>query len=256
MSIHSQGVVPKNVISLPAADAVDRRLARAIRWLTPLAAALLAAALSAAWLYAPQDAIQGPAQRIFYVHVPLAWTAFLAFGVVFAGSIAYLWKRSAAADLVARCAAEVGVVLCTAVLITGMLWGKPVWGTWWTWDARLTLTLVLWLIYVAYVLVRSMVDDRERAARFGAVLGIVGALDIPFIHFAVTWWRTLHPQAVVIKAGGPALPGAMLVTLFAGVVAMTAVFAALLLLRIRVERVAERAEALLDARWQRAQVAA
>ena len=245
-----------NVVPLPVADTADRRLARAIRWSAPIAAALLAAALWAAWFYAPQDAVQGPAQRIFYVHVPLAWTAFLAFGVVFVGSVAYLWRRSEVADLVARCAAEVGVVLCTAVLITGMLWGKPVWGTWWTWDARLTLTLVLWLIYVAYVLVRSMVDDRERAARFGAVLGIIGALDIPFIHFAVTWWRTLHPQAVVIKAGGPSLPGTMLVTLIAGVVAMTAVFATLLLLRIRVARVAERAEALQAARWQRAQIAA
>ncbi|HEU5317269.1 MAG TPA: cytochrome c biogenesis protein CcsA [Chloroflexota bacterium] len=220
----------------------DHRLGLAVRVGAPLTALLALASLWADWFYAPQDTVQGPAQRIFYVHVPLAWTAFLAFGVVCVASVAYLVTRRGGWDLLARCAAEVGVVLCTAVLATGMLWGKPVWGTWWTWDARLTSTLVLWLIYVAYVMLRGMVEDRERAARYAAVLGIVGALDIPFIHFAVLWWRTLHPQPVVVRADGPALPPTMLATLMLGLITMTAVFVTLLLLRIRVERAAERLE--------------
>jgi heme exporter protein C len=223
---------------------LDWWLARLTPVLAVLSAALVLAALYAAWLVAPEEAIQGPAQRIFYTHVPLAWTAYLAFGVVFVASIGYLWTRRPGWDLLARCSAEVGVVITTAVLITGSLWGKPIWGTWWTWDARLTSTLVLWLIYVGYLMLRSMVVDQERAARYAAVVGIAGAFDIPFIHFAVLWWRTLHPQPVVLREGGPTLPSTMLATLLIGVAAFTVVYVTLLITRIRVERARERLDDL------------
>ena len=222
---------------------LNRRL---LTILTVLAIPAMLVSLWAAWIMAPEEATQGAAQRIFYVHVPLAWTAFLAFGIVFVASIGYLWTRRPSWDVVARCAAEVGVVLTTLVLIAGSLWGKPIWGTWWTWDARLTLTLVLWLIYLGYLMLRSTIADQARAARFGAVVGIVGALDIPFIFFAVQWWRTLHPQAVVLRSGGPSLPPAMLGALLIGLVAYTILFAVLLMLRVRVEVAQEGVDALLD----------
>lgn len=212
----------------------------AVPGLTAAAALCMVAALYVAWLVAPEEATQGPAQRIFYVHVPLAWTAYLAFGVVFVASVGYLWQRRAGWDVVARSSAEIGVVITTAVLLTGSLWAKPIWGTWWTWDARLTTTLVLWLIYLAYLMLRSTVADPDRAARYAAVLGIVGALDIPFIHFSVQWWRTLHPEAVVLRPGGSALPPVMLMALMIGLAGFTLLYAALLLQRVRLEQARER----------------
>jgi heme exporter protein C len=226
---------------------MSTRFARVTQVLTVLTGVCVLAALFWAWLVAPEEASQGTAQRIFYMHVPLAWTAYLAFGVVFVTSIGYLWQRRTGWDVVARSSAEVGVVLTTLVLLTGSLWAKPIWGTWWTWDARLTTTLVLWLIYLAYLMLRSTVTDQTKAARYAAVLGIIGALDIPFIHYSVQWWRTLHPQAVVLRSGGPSLPPSMLAALLIGLVAFTLLYLVLLLQRINLEWSREHLEDVREA---------
>ncbi len=183
--------------------------------------------------FTPTEAIQGPAQKIFYVHAPSAWVAFLAFGLVGLTSVLYLWLREDRLDRVAESSAEVGVVFTTVVLITGPLWGKPVWGTYWTWDARLTLTLFLWFIYVAYLVLRGAVDDRDMRARYSAVLGILGALLVPFIHLSVYLFRTLHPRPIVMKPSAPSLPGEMLTTLLIAFAAFTLLYVALLRARYR-----------------------
>src|SRR5438067_1346987 len=173
-------------------------------------ATILALGASAAMIvfYVPTDRVQGVVQRIFYIHVPLAWVAYLAFFVVFVASVAYLWKRNIWWDELARASVEIGVLFTTLFLIVGSLWAKPIWNTWWTWDARLTTTLVLWFIYVSYIMLRAYTPDVERAARFGAIVGIVGFLDVPIVHFSVTWWRTLHPEPVVVR-DQPQLPPEM-----------------------------------------------
>jgi heme exporter protein C len=163
--------------------------------------------------FTPFEAIQGPAQKIFYVHVSAAWAAFLSFGLVGLLSALYLWMRDEKLDRLGESAAEVGTVFTTVVLITGPLWAKPVWGTYWTWDARLTLTLFLWFIFVGYLILRGAVDEPGMRARYSAVLGILGALLVPFIHLSVYMFRTLHPKPIVAKPERPSLPNEMLVTL-------------------------------------------
>jgi heme exporter protein C len=203
--------------------------------LTLVAMLSMAAALYAALIYAPTERLQGDVQRIFYFHVPLAWTSYLAFFVIFVASIAYLLRRAPLMDAIARSSAEVGLLFTTMMLITGSLWARPIWGTWWSWDARLTTTLLLWFIYVGYLMLRSSVDDEERAARYAAVIGIVGAIDIPIIHQSVVWWRSLHPESVVLASGGPAMPSSMLAALGVSLVAFTVLYAVLVLLRTRLE---------------------
>lgn len=203
---------------------------------TPLTLAAIVAVLAAmarAIFFTPVEAVQGPAQKILYVHAPAAWVAFLAFGVVALVSIVYLWLHDDRLDRIAESSAEVGVVFTTVVLITGPLWGKPVWGTYWTWDARLTLTLFLWFVYVGYLLLRGAVEDPAMRARYSAVLGILGALLIPFIHLSVYLFRTLHPLPVLMKPGAPSMPREMLITLLAAFAAFTLLYAALLRTRYR-----------------------
>ena len=183
--------------------------------------------------FTPTERIQGPAQKIFYIHAPSAWVAFLAFGLVALASVLYLWLREDRLDRVAESSAEVGVVFTTVVLISGPLWGKPVWGTYWTWDARLTLTLFLWFIYVAYIVLRGAIDDHDMRARYSAVLGILGALLIPFIHLSVYLFRTLHPRPIVMKPSAPSLPSEMLITLVIAFAAFTLLYVALLRARYR-----------------------
>jgi heme exporter protein C len=212
---------------------------------TPLsiaAAAGVALTYVRAIYYTPTEAVQGPAQKIFYVHAPSAWVAFLAFFLVALASALYLWLREERLDRIAEASAEVGIVFTTVVLITGPLWGKPVWGTYWTWDARLTLTLFLWFIYVAYMVLRGAIDDRDMRARFSAVLGILGALLIPFIHMSVYLFRTLHPRPILMKPSAPSLPGEMLTTILIAFAAFTLLYVALLRARYRyaVERDAAR----------------
>ncbi|HEV8309889.1 MAG TPA: heme ABC transporter permease CcmC [Methylomirabilota bacterium] len=203
------------------------------RGLGATAAALLLLGLGAALGYAPRDAVQGNVQRIMYLHVPAILTAYVAIAVVLAASIAYLGGRRAVWDRVAVAAAELAVCFIGLTLVTGSIWGKPTWGTWWTWDARLTSTAVLFVIYLGYLLLRSVVEDRERAATYAAVLGILGALDVPIIHFSVQWWRTLHQPATVLRPQAPTMDGAMLVALAVNVAAFLCTFAYLLSRRYR-----------------------
>jgi heme exporter protein C len=197
---------------------------------------LLPSSMLAIFGYAPTERVQGEVQRIFYLHLPLAWISYLAFFIVFICSIAYLARRSPRWDRLARASAEIGVVFTTLMMITGSLWAYPIWGTWWSWDARLTTTLVLWFIYLGYLMLRSYVADEQRGARYAAVLGIVGFVDVPIIHQAVTWWRTLHPESVVLASGGPAMPPAMLQTLLLALLAFTLLFSWLLQQRFRLEQ--------------------
>ena len=202
-------------------------------WLLTLAILAVAATYARAIFFTPVEALQGPAQKIFYVHAPSAWVAFLAFALVAVAGLLYLWLRDDRLDRIAESSAEVGVVFTTVVLISGPLWGKPVWGTWWTWDARLTLTLFLWFIYVGYLVLRGAIDDRAMRARYASVLGALGALLIPFIHLSVYLFRTLHPQPIVLKPERPSLPGEMLTTLFIAIVAFTLLYIALVRARYR-----------------------
>jgi heme exporter protein C len=163
--------------------------------------------------FTPVEARQGPAQKIFYIHAPAAFVAlYVAFGLMAISSALYLWLRDEKLDRLAASSAEVGLVFTTVVLVTGPIWGRTVWGAWWTWDARLTLTLFLWLIIIGYLVLRSAVDDRALRARYAAVLAILAALLIPFIHLSVYLFRTLHPQPIVLKPSAPSLPPEMLVT--------------------------------------------
>src|SRR3989441_6310555 len=162
------------------------------RALGAVAVIALALGVATAFGIAPREATQGNVQRIMYVHVPAILVAYLAFAVVLVASVIYLWRRAAGADRLAHASAEVGVVFTGINIATGSIWGKPTWGTWWTWDARLTSGSIMFVIYLGYLLLRAMIEDRERGARFAAVLGIVAALDIPLVHFSVYWWRTLH----------------------------------------------------------------
>lgn len=191
------------------------------------------AALYMIGFYAPLEREQGIVQKIFYFHVPSAWVAFLAFFFVFVFSFRYISSRDKRWDNRALAAAEVGVMFCTLVIVTGPIWAKPVWGIWWTWDARLTLTLVLWLIYVAYLLLRRYVAGTEKRALLSAILGIVGFIDVPLVYFAIRWWRTQHPQPVL--GGGPdsGLDPRMAATLWVCAAAFTLLFLYLYSIRAR-----------------------
>lgn len=159
-------------------------------------ALLLSYGLYSALVVAPTEQTMGDVQRIFYYHVPSAWTAFLLFFVNFVASIWYLVRRSPESDAIAVASAEIGVVFCSVVLITGPLWARPVWGIWWTWDARLTSTLVLWLIYVSYLLLRRHAVGGQTSL-LAATLAIFGFLDVPLVYMAIRWFRTQHPQPVI-----------------------------------------------------------
>ena len=185
------------------------------RWLGWLAVLALVAGLAMGFGYAPKDAVQGNVQRIMYVHVPSILTAYLAFALVLIASLGFLFTRRTGWDRLAHSAGEIGVVFTGLTLVSGSIWGKPTWGTWWTWDARLTSTAILFLIYVGYLLLRGMVEDREQGARYAAVVGIIGALNIPIVHFSVSWWRTLHQPSTLLGPGpapiGPPMRAAWVV---------------------------------------------
>jgi heme exporter protein C len=178
------------------------------------------------FLYVPTDAIEGIPQRIFYFHVPIAWIGMLAFGVLAVASIGYLWKKDERWDWLARASAEVGTIFITLALITGSIWGRTTWGTWWTWDARLTTTLILWFIYIGYMMLRSYMGRTPASARSGAVLAIIGVIDVPIIYESVNWWRTLHPQAEVGTPG--ALPPEVVLTLLISLVTFTLLYSFLM----------------------------
>lgn len=217
------------------------------RWAMALSALAGAALVWSFWLiffWVPTEAEMGIVQRIFYVHVPSAWVAFMAFGIVALCSLGYLWLRDERLDAIALCAAELGVVFTTGVLLTGPLWGKIAWGAWWVWDARLTLTLLLWFIYVGYFMLRGATENPERGKRFAAILGIVGAVDIPLIHLSVQWFRSQHPQPVIMNPEGPTADPEIVQTLLVSLLAFTLAFFALLLVRYNIERLQRRADAI------------
>jgi heme exporter protein C len=186
----------------------------------------------------------GDVQRIMYVHVPTAWVAFLAFFVVFASSLVYLWKRLPEADRLAYASAEIGTLFTALTLIAGSIWGKPTWGVWWTWDARLTTTAILFVIYVGYLMLRSFVEEPDRRARLAALVGIVGFIDVPITYMSVLWFRTLH-QPPSIQRGGVAMPDTMLFTLLFNVGAFTLVYLFFLVKRVRIESLHAIAETLV-----------
>ncbi len=200
------------------------------------AAILLLAAGAYIGLFAsPPDAFQGQYVRIMYAHVPNAWVAYVAFAITCGASILYLWKRAPAYDHVAHSATELGVLFTGLALATGSIWGRPVWGTWWTWDARLVTTAVLFLIYTGVLLVRGLTDDPQRGARLAAVIAIIGFLDVPVIHYSVVWFRTLHQPASITR-GDIKMAPPMLAALMISLLAFTVLFAYLLSLRIQLAR--------------------
>lgn len=193
---------------------------------------LMLLAGAAIFFYAPTDWLQGPVQRIFYLHVSSAIAAYGCFAVVLIGGIIYLRNESAAADRFARAGALVGVVFTTVTLVMGMLWAKKVWGAFWVWDARLTATLVLWIIYAGYLLVRRLADPGRQAARIAAVVGIFGFVDVPVVHFSVTWWVTQHPGPVIVN---DALPPQMLATFLFTMLCTLVLAGVMVAIRYRIE---------------------
>ena len=166
-------------------------------YLVVLSGLFMLADLYLIFVVAPTDAVLGHVQRVFYFHVPIAIMSFLAFFLVFLASIAYVVRRDGKWDQLAHSCAEVGVVFVTLALLTGIIWGRPLWNTWWTWEPRLTTTLILWLIYVSYLMIRSYASNQQQAARYSAVVGIVGFVDVPIVYYSVVWWRSIHPSPVV-----------------------------------------------------------
>ena len=206
---------------------------RALGWLTGLA---LLAGLAVAFGYAPREAAQGNVQRIMYLHVPSILTAYLAFGLVLLGSIGYLATRGQGWDRLAASASELGVLFTGVTIVTGSIWGKPTWGTWWTWDARLTSTAVLFLVYTGYLLLRGMVDEPERRGRYAAVVGIVGAANIPIVHFSVKWWRALHQPSTILGPEPSPIAAPIATALLVNWVAFTLLFVYFLARRIEIAR--------------------
>ena len=204
-----------------------------------LTTAGVAVVLFSHWMMAfwvPTEAAQGVVQRIFYVHVAAAWSCFLAIGIAALASAAYLWLEDERADSAAVSAAEGAIVFGAIMLVSGPLWGRIAWGTYWTWEPRLTLTLLLWFIYVGYFLVRGSVSDLRRGRRFAAVVAVVGALFIPLIHVSVLHFRSLHPGPVVLKSEGPTLHPDMLATLLVSFLGFAMLFLGLFTFRYAVER--------------------
>jgi heme exporter protein C len=192
--------------------------------------------------FTPIEARQGAAQKIFYLHVPAAWSALLAFSLVGIAGGLYLWLKDRRLDRFAAASAEVGVAFSAVMLTTGPIWAKPIWGTWWTWDARLTLTLFLFFLFIGYLALRAAVHDPGERARFSAVVGILGLLLVPFIHLSVYLFRTLHPQPIVLKPSAPSLPPEMLRTLLLSMAVFTLLYVGLVATRYGLALVEEAVE--------------
>jgi heme exporter protein C len=201
---------------------------------------LLGAAAYGALYVAPTERTMGTIQRIFYIHVPSAWTGLTAFFICFVANLFYVFRRQPPWDWLAVSAAEVGLAFTTVVLITGPVWAHPVWGIWWTWDARLTSTFVLWLLYVSYLLLRTLVEEPDRRALFSALFGIFAFIDVPLVFGSIRWWRTQHPQPVIMGGAGSGLEPTMRWVLLFSWLAMLSLMA--LLLRARYDLEAMRGE--------------
>jgi heme exporter protein C len=206
-------------------------LARRGQVVTVLALLGVVAVYVRALAFTPIERTQGPAQKIFYVHAPVAWAALMAFSITGLLSVAYLWLRDQKLDTIAASSAEVGVAMSIAMLTTGPIWGKPVWGTWWSWDARLTSTLFIFLLFIGYLVLRGALTDPATRARYSAVIGIMALVLVPFIHMTVYLFRTLHPDPILMKPSAPSLPGVMLLTLFISIGVFTLLYVGFLMQR-------------------------
>ena len=213
------------------------RAQRILGWATGIG--LLVTAVTALAVV-PPDADQGDVQRLMYVHVPAAWVAYLSFGVVFAASVGYLKTGRIHWDRIAVSSAEIGVLFCALTIVLGSLWGRPIWGTWWTWDPRLTTTALLLLIYAGYLSLRKVADSPARRARWSAVIGVVGFIDVPIVHMSVVWWRSLHQEPTVLRPGAPTIAGSMLATLLLAFLVFSVAYGYLMAVRLRVGRLEER----------------
>jgi heme exporter protein C len=199
-------------------------LLRRGRWITAFALLLLGGIYVRALVFTPEERLQGLAQKIYYVHVPSAWSAMLAMGMVGLASILFLFLKDPRYDRFASASAEVGTAFSLVMLTTGPLWARPIWGTWWTWDARLTLTLMMFFMFIGYQLLRGAVTDPALRARYAAVVGICGLVLLPFIHLSVYLFRTLHPQPIVLKPSAPSAPPAMVITLLSSFAVFTLLY--------------------------------
>jgi heme exporter protein C len=228
-------------------EAAARTLTRRGLRISVAALAALAGVYVLALGYTPVEARQGVAQKIFYLHVPAAWCALMAFSLVGLTSALYLWLHDPRLDRFAAASAEVGVAFSAVMLTTGPIWAKPIWGTWWTWDARLTLTLFLFFLFIGYLALRASLHDPQERARFSAVVGILGMLLVPFIHLSVYLFRTLHPQPVVLKPSAPSLPPEMLRTLLISMLVFTVLYLGLVTLRYGLALAEEARDEIADA---------
>ena len=221
---------------MATAERVKQPLLSLTNALVVLGAVLMVIDVYLVFMVAPTDSVLGNVQRVFYFHVPMAILSFLAFLVVFVASILYLAKRNQKWDRLAHAAAEVGVVFVTLALLTGIIWARPVWGVWWTWEPRLTTTLILWLIYVAYLMIRAYAPNRTQGAKYAAVVGIVGFVDVPIVYYSLQWWRSIHPSAVV----GPLAETGALEPVMQGILLFSFLTFLVLFLYLVVERMALR----------------
>ena len=220
-------------------------------YLAVLGAGLMLVNVYLIFMVAPTDSVLGHVQRVFYFHVPMAIMSFLAFFLVFVASILYLFRRNERWDRLAHAAAEVGVVFVTLALLTGVIWARPVWGVWWTWEPRLTTTLILWLIYVSYLMIRAYAPSRSQGGLYAAVVGIVGFVDVPIVYYSVQWWRSIHPSAVVGPfAQSGALEPTMLAVLLFSFLTFLVLFLYLLLERGVLSGVEDELRQLRFAAWR------
>ncbi|HOU15262.1 MAG TPA: cytochrome c biogenesis protein CcsA [Anaerolineae bacterium] len=210
--------------------------------LAGLSVVMFLVALGMVFFYAPREATMGEVQRIFYFHVATAWVGFFGFFITFLGGAVYLATNNRRWDILAFSSAEIGLVFITMTLVTGMLWAKPAWGTYWTWEPRLTISAVQWLLYVAYIMLRGSVLSPEREARFAAVYGIAAFVTVPLSWFAIRWWRTIHPQ--IVSSEGMALTAKMIYTLLFSLATFTLVYVTLLRQRIQLEKTRDQLAAL------------
>ncbi|BBB47638.1 cytochrome c biogenesis protein [Pelolinea submarina] len=225
------------------------RTPKLINLLIALSAILLIGALWMVFAYAPLEQTMGIVQKIFYFHVSSAWVGFFAFFVTFVGSLLYLLRGQDRWDRLAVASAEIGFVFISITLVSGMLWAKPVWGAYWVWEMRLTISLIQWLIYFSYTLLRRSLAHTEDAARVSAVYGIVAFVTVPLSWFAIRWWRTIHPQ--VFSSSSSGLPASMLATLLVCLGAFSVLYFTFLLQRLRLEKLVRERLAVLSAEADR-----
>lgn len=235
---------PASAVGPRPSAATTTGTSRALARFGVLAFLLVAAAQVVAILISPPDAAMGHTQKIMYVHVPTAWSAFLAFFLVFIFSIAYLWTRRERYDRIALGAAEVGTALTALTIAQGSIWGRPTWGVWWTWDPRLTTTAIMLLIYVGYLALRAFTDDQERGARWAAAVGVLGFINVPIVYMSVRWWRTIHQVQSTSSSVAPEYRTALLMN----VIAITMLTVYFILKRAESARLERAADAALERR--------